>query len=74
VTVDVTSRRLILAVKGLSRVKEAKAIPVCAISVGSSRLAELIKFWYKAGTSTGVRRRSDIATFSESIAVDPCEP
>lgn len=63
-----------LAVKGLSRVKEAEAIPVCAISMGSSRLAELIKFWRKAGISTGVRRRSDTATFSESIAVDPCDP
>lgn len=63
-----------LAVKGLSSVKDAEAIPVCAISVGSSRLAELIKFRCKGGISTGERRRSDIATFSESIAVDSCEP
>jgi hypothetical protein len=61
-------------VKGLSSVKDAEAIPVCAMSVGSSRLAELIKFWCKGGIPTGERRSLDIATFSESIAVESCEP
>lgn len=70
---DDTSSILILAVKGLTSVKEADATPVLTMSIGNVREALLTIFCFKAGIVAG-KRIWDRACWSDSIGVELVVP
>ena len=61
VATAVTCRRLMLAVNGFDKVNSTEAIPVWTILAGKSRVVLVIKFWCKAGITTGESFISDRA-------------